>query len=112
MPTALALDTWIQTYTFGNFPPIDQNILTELRDKQVALGGNLPGVPVLEPPMTAVPRGRPALQRKRRGDVRRPGGAQPNVAGVLADIPRRAKARCSICKQTGHYAPRCRKAQS
>jgi hypothetical protein len=37
----------------------------------------------------------------------------PNTfAGELADVRHHAKERCSIWKQTGHYAPRCRKAHS
>lgn len=65
----------------------------------------LPGVAALEPPITAKPRGRPAVLGKRKGDMERAGAAQLNVVGELPDVPK-----CSVCKETGHHTPRCHKA--
>jgi hypothetical protein len=66
MPTALTIDSWIRTYSLGNLPLIDRNALLRLKQTQVEMGGNFPAVAALETPMTAKPRGRPTVQRKRR----------------------------------------------
>jgi len=60
-------------------------------------GSNL----VLEPPLTRVPRGRPAKKRRRVGD--RTSGT-PTVSWEPAS---RAPPRCSTCHQVGHYARTC-----
>jgi len=59
----------------------------------VAVGGNLLGVAAPEPPVTANPRGRPTVQRKRKGDVREQGAAQLNVVvwGELPEVPNRPR---------------------
>jgi hypothetical protein len=63
-----------------------------------------------EPPLTRVPRGRPAKKRMNKGEMRRKLGGQ-NLGG-LPDIPDRAPPRCSTCKGLGHYARTCRKAHT
>ena len=70
----------------------------------------VPQPTALPPPMTAKPRGRLSVQRKRKGGVRGAGDAQPNVAGELPDVPNRPRPKWSFCKESGHYAPNCRKA--
>jgi len=63
-----------------------------------------------EPPLTRVPRGRPAKKRMNKGEMRRKLGGH-NMGG-LPDIPDRAPPRCSTCKGLGHYARTCRKAHT
>ena len=57
---------------------------------------------VLEPPVTQVPRGRPAKKRRRIGD--RTSGTTPTLGREIAS---RAPPRCSNCHKVGHYARTC-----
>jgi hypothetical protein len=111
MLASLTLKSWVNTYSSVNLRPLERNAVVELRSTQLAIG-NISGIATPEPPMTVVPRGRPATKRKRKGDARRAGAKQQAVTGELPNVPDRAPPRCSICNETGHYAPKCRKAHS
>jgi hypothetical protein len=109
MAPLLTVERWISTYSSANLTPLDQDLLGELNGDQAVHMGNIPGIVAPEPPLTVVPRGRPPVKRRRKGDVRRPEGSkQQAVVGALPDVPDRAPPRCSVCKKTGHYAPKCR----
>ena len=56
------------------------------RDQAVHMG-DPPGFVAPAPPLTAVSRGRPAVKRKRKGDVRRSEGSkQQAIAGALPAV--------------------------
>ena len=56
---------------------------------------------VLEPPVTRVPRERPAKMTRRIGDYT---SGKPTVGREIASRP---PPRCSTCRKVGHYAQTC-----
>jgi hypothetical protein len=115
MPETLSRGNWVETYK-ADMAPFDYecfNRLTKLDPNSLHpevedVGENENELQPCKPPLTKIPRGRPAKKRVQKGDVRRKGYNPSNGGLSLPDVPNKPPPRCSICKGVGHYAPKCR----